>query len=440
MNFSFYIFGTPDGRYNQYPDDYIAPVIKNMCEDIRGSRLVIHREMNLVHYTYFERIDEANFIGFCLIFNNARISKPKAFIGLCRRTIEDIIIPSGKIIRYDAQGVLRYTIKTFSDNHEEYKKIKTFVEKELDGSPDAYGIEPLKDIFNGTKTIGVSTMDISDEQILELTEKNNTVIINGEEGIEAGYIDKIISELRENNNSSKKKIEELEAEILKVNRQKKQVGWVALLSVIVFISFIGILLLNSNVLEKESEISALNIELSHHKDSLSECISAISELRSDLQAERIKYNKKENELAEVRAALRDAEDKNNSLKTTYPILITKIDIGNTYYDASVETDFGNTIYSRNTMYLTPRIEYVGINTNSSINLKVKWFYKNILSRGSNSPEGFSQQQTIAVYNGTNTRILRGWGNREKGHWESGAYRIEIWYNDICLKAKTFTIY
>ena len=28
MNFNFYLFGTPGGRYNQYPDDYIASLLE----------------------------------------------------------------------------------------------------------------------------------------------------------------------------------------------------------------------------------------------------------------------------------------------------------------------------------------------------------------------------------------------------------------------------
>ena len=40
----------------------------------------------------------------------------------------------------------------------------------------------------------------------------------------------------------------------------------------------------------------------------------------------------------------------------------------------------------------------------------------------------------------NTYSLNGWGNRNKGHWTSGTYRIEVWYENTCLKSKTFTIY
>lgn len=93
------------------------------------------------------------------------------------------------------------------------------------------------------------------------------------------------------------------------------------------------------------------------------------------------------------------------------------------------------------MYLTPRITYTGINTGRSINLKIRWYRPNgTMSSGDSSPSGFSQQNSLYVYSGSNTETLQGWGNKTKGYWGKGTYRIEIWYENVCLKAKTFTIY
>ena len=479
MNFNFYIIGTPNGRYNQYPDDYIASVLSNLRNNLLGSRLVITREMNLMHYVYYERIDKINFIGFCLVFNNVRITRPQSFISLCKRVIEEDLVSSGKIIHYDAQGVLGYVVKSFSDNINEYKKIKRIFEEELDCSSEKYGIEPLESIYNGTKTIGVSSEGVTDSQIMELTQQHNIVFINSKKGIEVGYIDKIISQLRENYIDAEKKIEELEGKIAKVNRKKKQYGWVAILSVAIIVCLVGIYSLKSNltgvisnqtteistlresnisqqkklsiirdsigilledIIAKEAAISSLNLALSHHKDSLSQCIAIISQLETNVQTEKSKLIRKEKELSDAKESLRIANSRYNSFRSSYPIQITKIDIGNVDKYGNIETDYGGTIYSRNTMYLKPRMQYVGINSGQSIELKVKWFYNNTLSTGNNSPAGFSQQKAISVKSGTNTITLSGWGNDKKRTWKSGTYRIEIWYEDVCLKAKAFTIY
>lgn len=126
---------------------------------------------------------------------------------------------------------------------------------------------------------------------------------------------------------------------------------------------------------------------------------------------------------------------------TYPLIISDIEIANVTYDGDIETNYGNTIYSSNTMYLKPRIKYYGISSGYK-NLKVKWYNPNgTIKTGTSSPYGFSQSEDCFIYSGSdNTCSLNGWGNRNKGHWTSGTYRIEVWYENTCLKSKTFTIY
>ena len=141
----------------------------------------------------------------------------------------------------------------------------------------------------------------------------------------------------------------------------------------------------------------------------------------------------------------DAKSELASFKSTvtqkYPIIIHDIEIGNTYKDGSVQTEYGNRIYDYNTMYLMPKIYYTGLES-GDYTLKVKWYQPDgKLSQGTSSPSGFSQSEQSYFNRGNNnTKYLRGWGNSTPGNWEYGTYWIEIWYEDVCLKAKTFRIY
>lgn len=127
--------------------------------------------------------------------------------------------------------------------------------------------------------------------------------------------------------------------------------------------------------------------------------------------------------------------------SAYPLIITDILIANTYQGGDIETDYGSIIYSSNTMYLKPKLKYYGINSGYKT-LKVKWIKPNgLMSSGASSPSGFTQSDSHYISSGSdNSLSLSGWGNSDKGHWESGTYKIEIWYENVCLKAKTFTIY
>lgn len=159
------------------------------------------------------------------------------------------------------------------------------------------------------------------------------------------------------------------------------------------------------------------------------CISAFN----DVEYYRGKYYSTSEELLETESILED-------ISLLYPLVITDIEIGNIYNDGKIQTDYGKRIYDYNTMYLQPKISYIGLTTGTRT-LKVKWFTPGgYLSRGSSSPYGFSQSDDELIRQGKNTLILSGWGNDNKGNWSSGTYRIEIWYKNTCLKSETFTIY
>lgn len=148
-----------------------------------------------------------------------------------------------------------------------------------------------------------------------------------------------------------------------------------------------------------------------------------------------------NELRIVKQQLAEKESLLSSIaNNNIPLIITDIQIGNTYYNGNIETNYGSTIYSRNTMYLTPRIKYMGL-VSGNKTLKVKWYNPSgTLSTGTSSTNGYSQSNSYYVSKGQNTLTLIGWGNETKGHWGSGTYKIEIWYENKCLSSKSFTIY
>lgn len=165
-----------------------------------------------------------------------------------------------------------------------------------------------------------------------------------------------------------------------------------------------------------------------------------------------KYKESQGQVAAIKSekdalweGKRSAEEALSTLKekvgNTYPLIVSDIYVGNMYQGGGMETNYGGTIYSRNSMYLVPKITYYGINIGS------KTFYVKLykpdgsLARGSSSPAGYSYSNSLYVSSGANnTYEFSGWGSPNKGHWKSGNYRFEIWYGNTCLKSKTFTIY
>ena len=288
----------------------------------------------------------------------------------------------------------------------------------------------------GTKSFSVSDNSETISNAISIYDSISIPYDTNDDNLD--YIGKMLQQLYAENKT-------LQSKYATLNRQKKQYRWVAMLSVAVVASLIGLYFLNDNlsgvisnqsntIQELESTIANQSSHIRCLNDTLSSERSVIKQRNDEIQS-------LQSSLSSCRNSLNETKDLLSSVESIFPIKITSIEIGNSYKGGQLETDYGYTIYSKNSMFLKPQITYTGINTGHNINLKVKWYTPDgDLSVGNSSPDGFSLQTSIYVYSGTNTITLSGWGNERKGNWEKGTYRIEIWYRDVCLKAETFRLH
>lgn len=406
----------------QYPNDYISfdEYYKNQQS---SSLLNIKRNDDLVYYVYTHKVDDEkeSYFGFCSVFNGVYINKIKGIFTLFEKAFSDCVL-QGKLIKIEQNGKIAFATDDFVAQNDEYERIKTQFNEELENSKALFSLLPRRNVLG--HACHTFTISVSAEKMGEAISTYDSISIPNNSNDNLANVRGMIRDLYDKNQN-------LETQYAELNKQKKQYRWVAILSITVITILIGSYFLNKNLQDSlsrnKTELNTLNKNLAAYKDSLKIKEKHISKLDS--------------ELLKSQTSLKSVEAKFSSLKNTFPINITNIEIGNTYYDGRIDTNYGDIIYSKNTMFLKPKISYTGIDPGRSINLKVKWYEPNeSLSTGDSSPSGFSQQSSLYVYSGSNTETLTGWGNKNKGHWAKGTYRIEIWYENVCLKAKTFTIY
>lgn len=132
---------------------------------------------------------------------------------------------------------------------------------------------------------------------------------------------------------------------------------------------------------------------------------------------------------------------NDTLRSMYPIQIRKLEIANVDSTGNAINDYGKEIIAANSMYLMPRITYYSFKPGEKVELFIKLYNSDgDCVTGDDSPEGYSYSYVInSLSPGENLLPLSGWGGPDYGHFTSGTYRFEIWYNEMCLKAKTFKI-
>jgi hypothetical protein len=160
-----------------------------------------------------------------------------------------------------------------------------------------------------------------------------------------------------------------------------------------------------------------------------------------LQKSNEKISSLESEISSLEKSLESMQSSLKVVGNTFPLIITDIEIANTKPGGEVITDYGQNIYSHQTMYLMPRVSYYGLSAGRK-ELKVKWIKPDgTLRTGTSSPYGYSYSDNINCLIGSNHALfLSSWGNNIVGNWNPGTHRIEIWYNNTCLKSKSFTIY
>lgn len=158
---------------------------------------------------------------------------------------------------------------------------------------------------------------------------------------------------------------------------------------------------------------------------------AIPPKEEEKEAEERRRAEEERKAAEK--ARREAEQ--NRLPEIY-----SIEIGNVTYDGDVITDYGDNIYSSETMYLAAQINCKSYE-DREYKFDVKWINPDgSIRMGDSSPTGYTCSESYYLSYGERTEEIAGWGGKTKGWWEAGDYAIEIWCEGTLLKRKEFRIY
>ena len=425
MNYSLYLFGTNKGTYIQYPSDGEETFLRPLCSSIKGTQLTVYRKDALTHYAFFRQLgsDSSQIFGICLVTNGVYIKDIKVLFQTFDKIFSQIVF-SGKILRLTGTGKITYLVDNFAVDKTSVEQTEVLIRKIVKEDLESFTAYTRQN-FSGliaTKTI---VLEERNSDILKLIEQNNIVHIYSNDNVNSSinYVEQTISKLYRENS-------QLRADYSKLQSQKKQYRNVILLILAVLACSVGLFFLNVSLNDTKNELISA-------KNNIRELNSKVSNLSEELDNTKTSLRITRKERDEAQQKMNDLKDKVGS---SMPIIITDIQIANTNNSGDIETDYGNTIYSSSTMYLKPKISYTGIKTGENINLNVKFYTPSGLSTGSSSPYGCSYSTSMYVYSGDNTETLSGWGGASRGHWRSGQYRFEIWCGDVCLKAKSFTVY
>jgi hypothetical protein len=133
MNFSFYLFGTPN-RYDQFPlDKKNTLLFKNFAQNTQnGSQLIIYRDGQLFYYAYiyeFQVNNRSQYFGVCLIFNGVYCSDTKQIFDLFIYTISSEVLSKGEILLRNSNGNIVFAVNKFKNKQIEIDRLRMIFQK-----------------------------------------------------------------------------------------------------------------------------------------------------------------------------------------------------------------------------------------------------------------------------------------------------------------------
>lgn len=427
-----YLFSQVSGNYQQYTVDHLDALFKRLCKNcLASNQIAIHRDGNLMYYTYIHKVSESEIYGLCIVCGEICLNL-RWLYDFFQETFERAAY-KGILFRYDEEARICKNVDSFAAEVAEIDSLFREVREYVDNRHSYWEVLPPEDFSVPLESkINLAFSEDDKEKITDAIRHYHNVVVTMENTAPSSFA-KTVDRLTSEKMQLQEEKTELESEVEYLSKQKKQYRWVVSLSVAVIAGLVGLYFLNGSLNDtKEQLLQARN--------TIEEQELSITALNDEMRAVRA-------ELIGTQASLKVAIEERDTarvkldkLANMMPIAISDIEIANTYYDGSLETGYGYTIYSHLSMYLKPRITYTGIKTGENIDLYVKLYTPSGLSTGTSSPQGYTFSESMYVHSGKNTETLLGWGGSSKGHWRSGKYRFEIWYGNVCLKARSFTIY
>ena len=482
MNCNIYFFiGTQKG-YSQYPDNYSKDIISNILAKTDRkknlSQFAISMKGKLAYMTYQYRYSDSKYFGICCEYNNIVPTNFEYLFEFFDKIVQDILT-KGEIIHYDSTGIMSPSVDYISDKIELVNYYSSYIINHLNDRLAKYINLPSQNYTSGKKEVVVLAYDDNHTQLIDLLNTYDNVIISRNNPYVLGYANTL--------KKSNEKISQLEADLAKINHQKKQYRIVVFLIFAIVACLFTLYSFNNNIqilkgdrdqkdeiiklfkqdlflanrkidtmsihiVEKNRTIGNLEKEVSLKNrsiDSLNDAIISqenfINDLKTDLLSANSRVSSISNQLSTVKSNLDDAKRKlsnyQNKVEKYFPLIINNIELAN--YNTKdlnkVISDYGQPIYSKKSKWVGFRINYDGMVSGTK-----KLYYRiydqyGKLKTSSLSPSGYTHSSEQYIFQSNNTTVLFGWGSDSSGSWRKGRYRIEIWYENICLKSKSFTI-
>ena len=337
MNVSIYIFGEFENGYNQYPEDVTSSVFRTFYNNSTSiGQICIHRDGNLMYYSYIRKLEYNRYIGLCIILNDTMLTKFDKLFSMFEEVIT-YLVTNGYLIQFNEQGEIVTNVEKLYIDTDKIDNIENEIKKKLEQLNIFSTKLPPVDFTVSKDTVKKFSVDDIDEDIIKAgytfgytiickDKGNNTHSLNSYKGVLVRI------------NKEKKEIDEkyqlLKDEYENTLKQKKQYRVVAMLTIVLLLCCFGLFAVFDNLNTAKQDLSDAKTLISIQSDCISDNQMKINQLEVVLDT--LKYNYRE-EQARKNILQSELDTINNKIgkRQSYLITSSSFDFNTGYYSFSL---------------------------------------------------------------------------------------------------------
>lgn len=275
MNSTVYLFGDFAKGYSQYPQDYTQRIFDNFYKKAKANtQVVVHRNDSLMYYGYIRKLPQkGSYFGICILLNDAMFSDIKTLFTYFEHLFTDIV-KRGEILEFTNNGSIVSKVQSLSEKQYECERIAEKVQSDF----AKLAMQKLLPVKYSVANDDYQEFSIDDttDTIIESTYSNGYTYIYKAQDYDTPLLQSYSNKLRRLNDELKEK----DTEISKLNRQKKNIILVLILS---FVLFAGAVSFVFFWVSTDEEISRLQCTVSDYEIKNKELITENENLITEKQ-------------------------------------------------------------------------------------------------------------------------------------------------------------
>lgn len=240
MNISVYLFGEFSVGYSQYPNDYAKIIFESFAKSAQATtQITIHRDGDLMYYGYIRKMENAEYLGLCVVVNGKYITQLDGMFAIYEQVIE-LMVRNGYLIHYGDKGEITSKVGQLYENREEIDLITSNLQAAFDRLEGSS--KKLPAVNYGVAKNSVKSFSIQDDgqEIIKSSYTNGYTFIYKSKGYNTAQMNSykgVVARKGKQIQELKDECTKLQSEVSSLKNKQRNTKWVAMLSIVALVLF-----------------------------------------------------------------------------------------------------------------------------------------------------------------------------------------------------------